>query len=82
MFSSASVICGKIVVDPQMHARRKQRERFDHALDVRIFTTVGFEQQTRRDLGILVGKLRSDLAQERELALVIISQLIAHCLLP
>ena len=72
----------EIIVDAQMHARRQQRERFDHPLDVGIFATVGFQQQPGGDLGMLVGELRSHLAQEGEFAFVIISQLIAHCLLP
>jgi hypothetical protein len=47
-----------------------------------IFTPVRFQQQARGYLGVLFGEFRSDLAQKRELALVIVPQLIAHCLPP
>ena len=72
----------KVIVNAQMNTRGKQREGFQHALDVGIFAAIGFEQQTRRDLRVLVGELSSNLAQESEFALVIISQLITQGRLP
>jgi len=63
----------EIIIDAQMNSSRKQGKSFEHPFNVRIFATVWLQQQARCDLGILIRKFRSSLAQEREFALVIIS---------
>ena len=72
----------EIVVQPEVNAGGQQRHRFDQPLHVRILAAVRLEQQPRRHLGILLGEFRALLAQERQLALVISQQLIAHGRLP
>jgi len=72
----------KVVVDPQVNPRRQQRKRLQHPFRMRIFAAIRLQHQARCNLRILVRELRSNLAQECELALVIISQLIAQDRLP
>ena len=72
----------KVVVNAQVHASGQQGKRLQHPLYVGIFAAIRFQQQARGDLRIFVRELRSDLAQECELALVIIPQLIAQDRLP
>ena len=59
-----------------------KRKGLQHPLGVGISATVRLQQQPRGDLRVLLRELRSHLAQERELAFVIVPQLIAHRLLP
>ncbi len=63
---------GELVVDLQVDATGEKRERFDHALDVRILALVVLEQQPPGDLRVLVGELRPHLPKKAELALVVI----------
>ena len=60
----------KVVVQPEVYARRQQRYRFNQSLDMRIFAAIRLQQQTRRHLGILFREFRALLAQKRQLAFV------------
>src|SRR5258708_466307 len=55
---------GKLVVDLEPGASGKKGEGLDHALDMRVFASIGPERQRRGDLGIFCGDLRSHRAQE------------------
>src|SRR5438045_6031041 len=72
---------GEVVVNFQMNARGKQRERLHQALDVRIFAAIRLELQARGDLRILFRELRAHLPDERQLSFVIIEQLFPHPIL-
>ena len=48
-----------------MNPGGKKRETLQEPLDVRIFTTIGFQREARGDFRIFFRKLRSHLPQER-----------------
>src|SRR5579863_6737681 len=73
---------GELVVDLQMDARRKKRKRLQQPFDVRVFALIGLHNEARRDLRILVRKLRPHLAQEVEFAFVVEQQIVTHCAHP
>jgi hypothetical protein len=56
----------------------QESKGFNHPLYVRIFALVRLEQEPGSDLGIFLGKLASQLAQEGQLSLVISQELVAH----
>ena len=55
----------KLILDFQMNPGGKKRETLQEPLDVRIFTTIGFQREARGDFRIFFRKLRSHLPQER-----------------
>src|SRR4051812_46625909 len=67
---------GNILINALMHARGEEREGLEHALDVRVLALAGLEVEPRRDLGILLREARAHAAQERQLALVVLQQLV------
>jgi hypothetical protein len=68
----------EIIIEAKVHASGQQRHRLDHALDMRIFAAARLQLQARGDLRIFLGELGAHLAEERQLALVVGEQLIAH----
>jgi hypothetical protein len=62
----------KIVVDLEMKACGEKSEGLNEAFDVRVFAHVGAKNEARGDFGVLFGKVGAHLAQERELAFVIV----------
>ena len=72
----------EIVVDLEVHAGGEKGEALEQALDVRILALVGLELQPRGDLGIPPGELRAHTAEERQLTLVVVQQIVTHRRLP
>jgi hypothetical protein len=62
---------GVVVVEALGDAGVQQRERFDHALDVRVFAHLAADEQLAGDPGVALGKFARMAAQEAELLLVI-----------
>ncbi|MNQ22465.1 hypothetical protein D3C85_356100 [compost metagenome] len=62
---------GIIVVDAFRDARIEQRERLDHALDVRVLAHLAAHQQAAGDLRVALGKLARIAAQETQFALIV-----------
>src|SRR5471030_231920 len=69
---------GVIVVELLVDACPKQRERLDHALDVRVLRVLARHGETRCDLRIPFSEVARITSQERQLALVIRQQFF-HC---
>src|SRR4051812_43640141 len=61
----------EFVVDFEMYAGGEKRERFEHALDMRIFTFTGFQLQPAGDFGVTLGELGAGMPEEAKLSLVI-----------
>ena len=73
----------EVIVDLEMHSRGKERERFDHPLDVRILALRRLELEAASDLRIALRELRPHSADVCELALVVVEQLLtSHGTLP
>ena len=68
----------ELVVDLEAHARREEREGLEKPFDVRVLALVRLELQAGRDLRVLVGELGPHLAQEAQLALVVLQEIAAH----
>src|SRR3546814_17894105 len=68
----------EFVVELLVDAPGQERERLDHALDVRIFAGVAFMQQPRCDLRVAPGELARQLAQRGQLAFVVRTDVIDH----
>ena len=68
----------ELVIDLEVDTGGEERERLQQPFDVGIFAFVRLEVQARRDLRILLGKLRAHPAQEAELAFVVQQQFVAH----
>ena len=68
----------EVVVQAQVDAGGQQGDRFNEALDVRVFAAVGLQLEPRRHLRILGGELSAHLAEEGQLAFVVTQQFIAH----
>ena len=69
---------GELVVDLVLDPTGQEGERLDQPLDVRIGAAVGLQQQPAGGGRILLGELLGELADERQLALVIVIQRLAH----
>ena len=72
----------EIVVDLEMDARGEKREPLEQPLDVGILALVGLELEARRHLGIPPGELRAHAPEKRQLALVVVQQIVTHRRLP
>ena len=73
---------GEIIVDLEVDARSQEGEGLEQALHVRVGAFIGLEQQARGHLGVALGELRPGAAEEAELLLVVVEQLVTHPLAP
>ena len=69
---------GHVLVDALVHARREERERLEHTLDVRVIALDRLEIQIEafRDFGVFTSEPRAHAAQKGQLPLVVLEQLI------
>ena len=62
---------GEFVVQLVVNAPGQQRERLDHAFDVRVGAAVGLQQQPPGRRRVVAGELLRQLPDEQQLALVV-----------
>ena len=67
---------GKIVVEAMVDAGGEKCEALEQSLDVRVFTLVRFQLQSRRDFRIARGVLRAEPAEIRQFTLVVEQQIV------
>src|SRR6266498_5325811 len=68
----------EFVINFEANPTRKKSKGFDETLNVRVFTLIRLQLQSCRNLRILLGKLRTHLAEEDQLTLIISEQVVTH----
>jgi hypothetical protein len=68
----------ELVVELEVHARGEEGEALQHPLHVRVLGLAGLQQQAAGDLRVLLGELGAHAPEVRQLALVVVEQLVTH----
>src|SRR5262249_46614904 len=71
----------KFIVDLEVNAGRKKRERFEQAFDMWVRALIRLEKQTARDSWIFFREFRAKLAEEIQLPVVIELEFVTHFVL-